>query len=178
MAHSYVRYLGDLSGGQYLKRMLVKAYGVDDSAMTFYEFRKLGGTENANIGDMKKLKEWFKDAMDQGIGEDSHQKRAVVDEAQEAFRLNGALLDLLAAPPPAPVLVEAVPVTVPVVVEGEKPIAASSLVKLSIPLAGIALAIAVSHLIVASEAKGKGSLLAGHFHNAARWFMGTPLAAA
>lgn len=170
LAHSYVRYLGDLSGGQFIKRMLAKAYGVDDTAMTFYEFRKLGSSETAGIGDMKKLKEWFKDAMDDGIGEDVHQKRIVVDEAQEAFRLNGALLDLLVAPP---AVAAPVPMALPTVSD-EKPqtvVVRSQLARMSIPLVGIVLALTISHIVAVADFKGRGNLLTYHFQNAARWFV-------
>lgn len=74
LAHSYVRYLGDLSGGQFIKRIVMKAYGLDQSSINFYEFGKLGesGATGASIGDMRKVKEWFRDGIDAGVpGDDS-----------------------------------------------------------------------------------------------------------
>lgn len=112
LAHSYVRYLGDLSGGQYIKRILLKTYHVDETFMTFYEFRKLGGdhgTEMVGMGDMRKLKDWFKKGLDEGVGEDVTKKEELLKEVQLAFQLNGALLDSLvvdskAKTSPAPTL--------------------------------------------------------------------------
>lgn len=69
LAHSYVRYLGDLSGGQFIRRVVVKAYGLDDatsSGVEFYEFKELGGPKKASQGDMKKIKEWFREGMNKG----------------------------------------------------------------------------------------------------------------
>jgi heme oxygenase (biliverdin-producing, ferredoxin) len=76
VAHSYVRYLGDLSGGQFIKRIVTKAYGLDESAVNFYEFGKLGGSgpTGANIGDMRKVKDWFREGIDTGVPGDDFAK--------------------------------------------------------------------------------------------------------
>ena len=37
-AHHYIRYLGDLSGGQILKNVLKKNYSLSDNQLSFYEF--------------------------------------------------------------------------------------------------------------------------------------------
>jgi heme oxygenase (biliverdin-producing, ferredoxin) len=37
-AHAYVRYLGDLHGGQALKRVVARAYALGESGTQFYEF--------------------------------------------------------------------------------------------------------------------------------------------
>jgi hypothetical protein len=75
LAHSYVRYLGDLSGGQFIKRRIAKAYGLDveaesGSGVEFYSFGSLEGARIGNMGDMKKVKEWFREGMDSGVGSD------------------------------------------------------------------------------------------------------------
>lgn len=73
LAHAYVRYLGDMSGGQFIQRRIAKAYNLDldkGDGIRFYNFNKLGGTECANTGDLKKIKEWYRDGMNAGIGED------------------------------------------------------------------------------------------------------------
>lgn len=41
LAHHYVRYLGDLSGGQIIATLMRKHYGVADDALTFYAFEGL-----------------------------------------------------------------------------------------------------------------------------------------
>lgn len=76
LAHAYVRYLGDLSGGQFIRRKLSKAYGLEDgSGLTFYEFGKLGGESGlSGLGDMKRIKEWYRDGMNAGVGDDQDLK--------------------------------------------------------------------------------------------------------
>lgn len=76
LAHAYVRYLGDLSGGQFIKRRIAKAYGLEDDGrgVTFYEFGKLGGGGVSTIGDMKKIKDWFRKGMCDGVGENKELK--------------------------------------------------------------------------------------------------------
>ncbi|RDX50005.1 hypothetical protein OH76DRAFT_1482802 [Lentinus brumalis] len=103
LAHAYVRYLGDLSGGQFIRRRISKAYGLDDSAgVSFYEFRPLGGTRSAsdaaaNAGEMKRIKEWYRDGMNAGVGDNEELKAALLDEANIAFEFNTALFDELKA---------------------------------------------------------------------------------
>lgn len=71
LAHAYVRYLGDLSGGQFIKRRIAKAYGLDDAAgLAFYDFKQLHSNASSTIGDMKKIKEWYRDGMNAGVGDD------------------------------------------------------------------------------------------------------------
>ena len=62
-----MRYLGDLSGGQNVRRVIAKAYGLDEEhglGLKFYEFRGLMGSGIANLGEMKRIKEWFRDGVD------------------------------------------------------------------------------------------------------------------
>jgi heme oxygenase len=66
LAHSYVRYLGDLSGGQIIRHMIGKAYGLDVDAglgLSFYAFKSLRSQKPANQGEMKRIKEWFREGM-------------------------------------------------------------------------------------------------------------------
>ena len=74
LAHSYVRYLGDLSGGQFVRRMIARAYELDEMTgigVEFYEFRELGGSRRANQDDMKKIKEWFRKGMNIGASDEA-----------------------------------------------------------------------------------------------------------
>ncbi|KAH8087125.1 hypothetical protein BXZ70DRAFT_540606 [Cristinia sonorae] len=108
LSHSYARYLGDLSGGQFIKRVLAKSYELQDGlGLSFYEFRQLGsGSTLATIGDMKKIKDWFRDGMNAGVADDVALKQAVIEEANIAYHHNIALLALLrppSRPAPAPV---------------------------------------------------------------------------
>jgi heme oxygenase (biliverdin-producing, ferredoxin) len=80
LAHSYVRYLGDLSGGQVIRRRIAKAYGLDvdadsGSGVDFYTFGSLEGARVGNSGDLLKVKVWFRDGMDAGVGSDEELKR-------------------------------------------------------------------------------------------------------
>ena len=83
LAHSYVRYMGDLSGGQTTKRNIRKAYDLmDGQGTTFYDFGVMGseGRNNpstANAGELKKIKGWFKRGIDTGIGNDVKMKGRV-----------------------------------------------------------------------------------------------------
>ena len=70
LSHAYVRYLGDLSGGQVIRSRVSKAYGLEDGAgVSFFDFKTLGGTGTATIGDMKKIKEWYRDNMNTVVGD-------------------------------------------------------------------------------------------------------------
>lgn len=87
LSHAYVRYLGDLSGGQVVKRRVAKSYGIDlegddqsgHAGVRFYEFASLEGTQRiASQGDMKKVKEWFRNGMNAGAGADEQLKRTFI----------------------------------------------------------------------------------------------------
>lgn len=103
LAHSYLRYLGDLSGGQIIKRTILKAYQLQDHAVTSYDFPKPGGPagEIADQGDILKLKTIFKERMDESITT-PEAKKLVFEETKVAYRFNAQLLNLL-RPPPAQV---------------------------------------------------------------------------
>lgn len=79
IAHAYVRYLGDLSGGQILRRLLARSLGLGPDALSFYDF--------PDIADINAFKETYRDAIDQ-VGRDLDDVRGVVDETATAFRLN------------------------------------------------------------------------------------------
>jgi heme oxygenase (biliverdin-producing, ferredoxin) len=78
LAHSYIRYLGDLSGGQFIARAVSKAYGLDHPdklGIKFYQFSRLGGGGPANTNaDTKKIKDWFRKGMDEGVGDNAPRK--------------------------------------------------------------------------------------------------------
>jgi len=78
LAHAYVRYMGDLSGGQIIRRRLAKAYGLElsnaGSGLDFYDFKELGGSQRANMPEVKRIKDWFRDGMNAGVGNDPQLK--------------------------------------------------------------------------------------------------------
>jgi heme oxygenase len=79
IAHAYARYLGDLSGGQILKKLLGKSIGLTAPELTFYDFPA--------IADQRAFKDEFRDALDRA-GDEVSDFDAVVEEGAAAFRLN------------------------------------------------------------------------------------------
>ncbi len=78
VSHAYVRYFGDLSGGQILKKLLGKSLSLPADALTFYDFPGL---------DPHSLKTGMRDALDQA-GCVSDDPEMLVLEAISAFEHN------------------------------------------------------------------------------------------
>ncbi|KAG8813244.1 hypothetical protein FRC18_002601 [Serendipita sp. 400] len=99
LAHAYVRYLGDLSGGQFIRRRIAKVYELPDSGdgIRFYLFSN-GNGEDAGPSEIRELKEWYRDGMNAGVGDNEELKEALVDEAVLAFKLNQDLFTVLRGP--------------------------------------------------------------------------------
>lgn len=78
VSHAYVRYLGDLSGGQVLKKLLGRSLSLPASALTVYDFPRT---------DTQTLKVELRDALDHAgrITDDLHM---LVIEAMTAFEHN------------------------------------------------------------------------------------------
>lgn len=87
-AHAYTRYLGDLSGGQIIKRMLERHYGLGPEGITFYSFE--------DIPKSKPFKDVYRERLD-GLELDEEQLAEAVAEAKGAFRLNQDLFADLGA---------------------------------------------------------------------------------
>jgi heme oxygenase (biliverdin-producing, ferredoxin) len=81
-AHAYTRYLGDLSGGQILQRLLIRSLGLDGASLSFLDF--------SSLGDQAGFKAAYRAALDAAALAASD-RAAVLDEAVLAFRLNIAL---------------------------------------------------------------------------------------
>jgi heme oxygenase len=79
IAHAYTRYLGDLSGGQILQRLLARSPGLQPAELTFYDFPR--------FSDLEALKADYRKALDHAgiVASDRH---AVIEEAAIAFSLN------------------------------------------------------------------------------------------
>ena len=93
VAHLYTRYLGDLSGGQILRRAVVRAYGLAPESGTtldagegvaFYDFPLIGKPTK-----LRRFKDAYRTVLDDL---DVADPDAVVAEAVDAFRRNTALL--------------------------------------------------------------------------------------
>ncbi|MFW6598419.1 heme oxygenase (biliverdin-producing) [Propionibacteriaceae bacterium Y2011] len=79
LANHYVRYLGDLSGGQVIARLVERNYGISPAALNFYRFD--------GIPKPKPYKDAYRDRLD-AIELDPTQRRAVIDAAVTSFELN------------------------------------------------------------------------------------------
>jgi len=98
LAHSYVRYLGDLSGGQTLRRIIGKAYDLDEASglgLEFFTFKELRSNKLASQGELKRIKEWFREGMNTAGKLGIETKEKVMEEANLAFALNTELFSVL-----------------------------------------------------------------------------------
>jgi heme oxygenase (biliverdin-producing, ferredoxin) len=87
IAHSYTRYIGDLSGGQILKGIAQRGMNLPEGEGTaFYEF--------ADIPDEKAFKNKYRQALNELPLDDATDER-IVNEANDAFGLNMKLFQEL-----------------------------------------------------------------------------------
>ena len=82
VAHHYLRYMGDLSGGQIIRRMLERAYGYEVDGLRFYIFDE--------IAKPKVFKDEYRAKLDQAPLSAEDQTRFIA-EVNLAYELNGAL---------------------------------------------------------------------------------------
>ena len=89
IAHHYTRYLGDLSGGQFISRLMQRQFGFDTNGVGFYLFEE--------IADPKDFKETYREQLDAMSWSDDERER-VIDEVVLAYGFNTDLfVDLAAA---------------------------------------------------------------------------------
>ncbi len=86
VGHHYTRYLGDLSGGQAIGRILDRSFELDGAGIAFYDFPA--------IPKPKPYKDGYRARLD-ALPLTDDDKRAVVDEVRAAFGLNQALFEEL-----------------------------------------------------------------------------------
>jgi heme oxygenase len=79
IAHAYTRYLGDLSGGLILQRLLARSLALRPSELSFYDFPK--------YPDLAALKSAYREALDLA-GRQAGDLKTVVEEGALAFTLN------------------------------------------------------------------------------------------
>jgi heme oxygenase (biliverdin-producing, ferredoxin) len=82
VAHHYTRYLGDLSGGQAIGRILDRAFDLDGKGIAFYDFTA--------IPKPKPYKDAYRARLD-ALGLSTEDVDRVVAEVKVAFNLNQAL---------------------------------------------------------------------------------------
>jgi heme oxygenase len=85
IAHHYTRYLGDLSGGQYLGRAITRAYGLSGEGHRFFDFPEIDPTA---------FKSYYRGLLDT-LPWSRFEQDAFVAEVAKAYRLNIAVLDEL-----------------------------------------------------------------------------------
>jgi heme oxygenase len=80
VAHAYTRYLGDLSGGQILKKIAQRSMGLEGSkGLAFYEFKE--------VNDEAQFKLNYKAALD-SLPIEENEASQIIAEANTAFTLN------------------------------------------------------------------------------------------
>ncbi|EKP07014.1 heme oxygenase [Leptospira kirschneri str. 2008720114] len=86
-AHSYVRYLGDLSGGQILKKVAARALNLPEGkGISFYEFPA--------IQDINGFKQNYRAALD-SLPIDDSEKQSILAESKQVFLLNQGIFSEL-----------------------------------------------------------------------------------
>lgn len=79
IAHAYTRYLGDLSGGQILKKLLKRSLELPDEALSLYDFPA--------IADIAGFKAGYRSAIARA-GDELGDFDSIVEEGARAFELN------------------------------------------------------------------------------------------
>jgi len=87
VAHHYTRYLGDIAGGQVIRRLLEKNYDVAEAGSLFYHFDE--------IGSAPKFRDRYRAKLDVAPWDEDERAR-VVGETLVAFECNVAVFDELA----------------------------------------------------------------------------------
>lgn len=88
VAHHYTRYLGDIAGGQVIRRVLEKTYGLTDAGALFYHFDE--------VGSAPAFRDRYRQELDTAPWSEDERAR-VIDEALVAFECNIAVFTELAA---------------------------------------------------------------------------------
>ena len=90
VAHAYVRYMGDLSGGQSLKAIIRSALALPEGQGTaFYEFKEI-----ASVEARRAFKGQYREALN-ALPVDESLMQEIVDEANLAFKLNRDVMHAL-----------------------------------------------------------------------------------
>ncbi|MGM7678790.1 heme oxygenase (biliverdin-producing) [Microbacterium sp. A94] len=84
VAHHYTRYLGDLSGGVFIGRVMQRRFGFETNGIGFYLFD--------DIADPKSFKDVYREQLDAAPWDDAERER-VIDEVLLAYRFNTELFE-------------------------------------------------------------------------------------
>jgi heme oxygenase len=87
VAHHYTRYLGDIAGGQAIRRLLERTYGLTGPGSLFYHFDEIGPAPTFRDEYRRRLDEvpWNED-----------ERSRIVQETLTAFECNIAVFSQLA----------------------------------------------------------------------------------
>lgn len=88
VAHHYTRYLGDLSGGQMIYKVMQRTFGFETDGLRFYFFDR--------IIDPRAFKATYRERLDAAEWSQEEQDR-IIDEVILAYHFNTELFDDLAA---------------------------------------------------------------------------------
>jgi heme oxygenase len=88
IAHHYTRYLGDLSGGQHIRRLMQRHFGFDTNGVGFYFFDE--------IASPKDFKDTYRSELD-AVEWSAEERERVIDEVIIAYRFNTELFHDLSA---------------------------------------------------------------------------------
>lgn len=93
VAHHYTRYLGDLSGGIFIGRVMQRKFGFETDGVNFYRFDGI---------DPSAFKDAYRALLDAAPWDDAEQER-VIDEVLRAYAFNTALFEDLERAKTSPV---------------------------------------------------------------------------
>ncbi len=82
IAHHYTRYLGDLSGGLFIGRVMQRRFGFETNGVGFYVFD--------DIADPRAFKDVYREQLD-AVPWDDDERERVVDEVLRAYQFNTEL---------------------------------------------------------------------------------------
>ena len=82
IAHHYTRYLGDLSGGQYIAKVMARRFGFETNGIGFYLFDQ--------IADPSAFKGTYRDQLD-AVAWNEDERERVIDEVMVAYDFNTEL---------------------------------------------------------------------------------------
>jgi heme oxygenase (biliverdin-producing, ferredoxin) len=86
LAHHYVRYLGDLSGGQAVAKLVMRNMSIPPNFLSFYEFDQ--------IQDKVRYKETYRDNLD-NLELTEEQTQSFISEVMTAFEHHSKIFDAL-----------------------------------------------------------------------------------
>lgn len=89
VAHHYTRYLGDLSGGIFIGRVMQRRFGFETNGVGFYLFD--------DIADPGAFKDVYREQLDAAPW-DAAERERVIEEVLRAYRFNTELFEELARP--------------------------------------------------------------------------------